>query len=210
MFDKRILTFFAAFALFTITAGGAYYWPENKGGQGNLPAFSPASVPAEVAAAFSAEFAALHVADTAMALPDLPLTGPDGNPVRIKDFAGKPLLVNLWATWCAPCVVELPTLKRLAEHYEGRLQVIGIALEAGKSHQDILSFLDQRGLGDFAAFMDLDGRFAGALSVKGIPTSFLIGSNGLILYRFEGDANWTSAESKAFFDVFLLNQGPNR
>ena len=166
--------------------------------------FVPPGVPKRVVEDFGGQFNGLMVAAEPMRLPDVPFLDADGKEVRIADFAGKPTLVNMWATWCAPCVVELPYLRQFADHYGDRLNVVGIALEQGKEPSQIASFLEKRDLGRFAAYVDKSGEFGQKLGIRGIPTSFLIGSDGLILYRFEGEAVWTGRESKAFFDIFLL------
>lgn len=211
MLHKRILIIAGAFALFALMAYGGYSLPR-KGDVSDGPkrAAPVHVVPEEIVGAFARQFAALRVTDQAISLPDIPVTGPRGKEARMSDFKGKPLLVNMWATWCAPCIVELPSLKTFADHYKDDLQVIGIALEAGKSQADVAAFVKKLGVGDFAAYADPEGAFAAKLALRGLPTSFLIDRDGLILYRFEGDAVWTSAESKAFFDVFLSNQKSNR
>lgn len=168
--------------------------------------FVPAGVPKSVSDKFAIQFNRMRKATEPMRLPDVPFLDADGKEVRISDFKGKPTLVNMWATWCAPCVVELPYLKDFAKHYEDRLNVIGIALEIGKKPEDIASFLEKRDMGDFAAYVDYSGEFGKNLGIRGIPTSFLLGSDGLILYRFEGEAVWTARESKDFFDIFLLQK----
>ena len=192
--------------LFIVSAVGGYFGPkayvswrkEKARADFVLPA-----VPQKEVDKFAAEFQKIYVATEPQTLPDVPLHMPDGKIVRISDFKGKPALVNMWATWCAPCVVELPSLEKLAKLYDGRLNVIGVALEQ-KPPAEVAAFLEKRALGDFAAHVDLTGEFSENLKVRGIPTSFLIGSDGQILYRFEGDADWAGAESRSFFDIFLL------
>lgn len=166
--------------------------------------FISPNIPQPVVEAFSVEFSALRVATTYQTLPDTPFKSADGKDRRVSDFAGKPILVNFWATWCTPCVVELPALEKLKNHYEGRLNVLAIAIEEGKTIQDIAAFLDKRRIGEFAGYLDPDGEISRNLSIHGLPTSFLIGSDGAILYRFEGDADWTAASSRAFFDAIVL------
>ena len=205
----RNKTIFIALAvvLFLVTALTGYYGPglwRAYTAEREKTAFVPPGVPKRVVDDFRPQFEKLLVADEAMRLPDVPFLDGKGNKVRISDFSGKPTLVNMWATWCMPCVVELPNLKQFADMYGDRLNVVGIALEQGKDPAAIVSFLEKRELGNFAAYVDKSGEFGQKLGIRGIPTSFLIGSDGLILYRFEGDAVWTGRESKAFFDIFLL------
>lgn len=206
MRNKKIFMAFAV-VLFLVTALLGYFGSDmwrTYTAEREKAGFIPAGVPKRVVDEFRPQFEKLLVADEPMYLPDVPFLDGKGNQVRISDFKGKPTLVNLWATWCAPCVVELPYLKEFTDHYSGRLNVVGIALEQGKEPAQITTFLEKRELGNFAAYVDKSGEFGQKLGIRGIPTSFLIGSDGLILYRFEGDAVWTGQQSKAFFDIFLL------
>jgi thiol-disulfide isomerase/thioredoxin len=202
--------FIAATIILFIVSGVAGYfgpdWLRNYNAGKQREAFVPAGVPVSVVEDFARTFQSLDKATEPKHLPDVPFLDKNGKEVRISDFAGRPVLVNLWATWCAPCVIELPYLQDFAKHYEGRLDVVGIAMEQGKTGAHIASFLEKRELSDFAAYVDNSGDFGKNLGLRGIPTSFLIGSDGLILYRFEGEAVWTSRESIAFFDVFLLQK----
>ncbi len=194
------------FAVFALSALAGYFGPpymEAWKQEREKKAFTPAPVAAEIAEAFSAEFSRMSAATEPDRLPDVPFYGVDGAEYKMSDFKGQPVLVNFWATWCAPCVVELPSLQKLADHYEGRLKLVGIALELQPDPSKIKSFLEKREVGDFAAYYDKNSAFMEKLALKGLPTSFLIGSDGLILYRFEGDADWASGKSKAFFDHLL-------
>ncbi len=74
------------------------------------------------------------------AAPDAPFKDPDGEDTSLGDFSGKPMLVNLWATWCAPCVKELPTLDALAAK-RGPIEVLAISQDMGP-HPSVVAFLD--------------------------------------------------------------------
>ncbi|PZO84234.1 MAG: hypothetical protein DI626_08410 [Micavibrio aeruginosavorus] len=166
-------------------------------------AFHPAPVPEQIYSAFAAEFPKASVSKVPEFLPDVVMKKIDGTEHRFADFKGTPTLVNLWATWCTPCIVELPSLQKLSEHYKGRMNVIAVSVDQGRDLAAISGFLEKRMVGDFAGYLDITGGFIGNPNISGIPTSFLIGSDGLILYRFEGDADWTSETARAFFDSFL-------
>ncbi|PZQ46108.1 MAG: hypothetical protein DI551_05730 [Micavibrio aeruginosavorus] len=205
---KNKIIFASVVALvFTLAALTGFYGPAKlKAYQGEKlqESFTPGSVPKLVLDRFSRQFAKVLVASEAQYMPEEPFLDPKSNTVRMRDFQGRPTLVNLWATWCAPCVVELPSLEKFEKHYRGRINVLAVAVEEGKDPGDIAKFLESRLLGDFAGYVDKGGRFASNLGIRGIPTSFVIGSDGLILYRLEGDADWTSPEVQAFFDILLL------
>lgn len=161
-------------------------------------------VPDDIFGAFAQEFSVVRAASEPMRLPDVEILAPDGKPFRLSSLdGGVPTLVNMWATWCAPCVVELPSLQKFGEYYKGRMNVIAISLDPMKKQEEIADFLLNRSLSDFAAYFDHTGKFGTELGLRGIPTSFLIGKNGQILYRFEGDADWTTPYAQEFFDFVL-------
>ncbi len=198
-----------ALVLFALSGVAGYFGPpayEQYRHEKRRDAFVPPGVPKSRTEAFARQFSTLAATTEPQNLPDEAFLTTDGKKVRFSDFAGKPLLVNFWATWCTPCIVELPSLHRIAEHYKDQMNVIAVALEPNKKPADIAEFLESRGIGGFAAYLD-DGDLLGKkLALRGIPTSFLIGSDGLVLYKFEGDADWASEESRDFFDVFLLQK----
>lgn len=195
-----------AAGVFFMAIGAGYWIPKMMDagvGQGDA-VFVPPSVPKKQTDAFARHFSAFHVATQPQFLPNETFLDHTGKKVRISDFKGKPVLVNLWARWCPPCIIELPSLEGLAKKYDGQIHVVAIAMEQGKGPEDINPFLEKRGIGSFAGYVDKSGLFATNLGLRGIPTSFLLGSNGQILYRFEGDAEWTGPDALEFFDVFLL------
>src|SRR5690349_20602316 len=86
----------------------------------------------------------VHRDNTGKPAPAAEFTDPDGKPVKLADFKGKPVLVNLWASWCAPCVKELPTLDRLAR--DGGVQVLAISQDTGP-HASVVAFLQGHQIG---------------------------------------------------------------
>jgi thiol-disulfide isomerase/thioredoxin len=204
---NKIIFGLVALCLFIASGVAGYYGPswlrERRAEEANA-AFKPAVVPKKQTDEFSRQFTNFLMAKEPMRLPDVPIQDMAGKRRKIEEFYGRPLLVNFWATWCAPCVVELPSLEKFRKRYEGRIDVMGVVLEETKTPEKVKEFLKRRGIGDFAGYLDDSGRFIRKLAIRGIPTSFLIGSDGQILYIFEGDADWTSPETTAFFDVFLL------
>jgi thiol-disulfide isomerase/thioredoxin len=117
----------------------------------------------------------------------------DGTDVRITAFAGKPVLVNLWATWCGPCVKELPTLDTLASK-SATIKVIAISQDDG-DQASVDSFLAGKKIGRFAAYHDKDMALSGALGVQILPTTVLFDAAGKELWRFTGDLDWNGPEA---------------
>jgi thiol-disulfide isomerase/thioredoxin len=120
---------------------------------------------------------------------------PDGGDISLKDFRGTPVLLNLWATWCAPCVKELPTLGRLAKAHEkdGALQVIAISQDSGP-HPSVVAFLDSKAP-ELAPYQDSTMALSGKLGAEVLPTSILFDAQGREVWRYVGDLDWTSAEA---------------
>jgi thiol-disulfide isomerase/thioredoxin len=121
---------------------------------------------------------------------------PQGRSVSLSDFRGKPLLVNLWATWCAPCVTELPTLDALAAREDGRLQVLAISQD-GDDRAKVESFLAEHKLSALEAYMDPKLALMPELGVEILPTTILYDSEGRELWRMAGVADWGDAGSAA-------------
>jgi thiol-disulfide isomerase/thioredoxin len=128
---------------------------------------------------------------------------PDGKPTRLANFTGKPLLVNLWATWCAPCVKELPTLDRLALSHEkdGTLRVLAVSQDFGP-HASVEAFLKKNRIEKLAAYQDAKSNLSAGLGAEVLPTSILFDARGREVWRYVGDLDWTGPEAAK-----LLSQG---
>ena len=124
--------------------------------------------------------------------PTISFNDPEGNATSLKAFAGKPTLVNLWASWCAPCVKELPTLDRLAQAQDGKLNVIAISQDMAP-HASVDAFLNEHKIATLDSFQDPKMALSGALNAEVLPTSVLYDSNGREVWRYIGDQDWTSA-----------------
>lgn len=121
----------------------------------------------------------------------IPFADPNGNQVTIGAWQGKWLLLNVWATWCAPCVAELPNLQKLAlTHNMPQLSVAAVNVDRGKTNGEINAFLAEKKIGGFAGYMDNTRALQTALRSKGIPMSYLIDPNGRIVATYRGAANW--------------------
>ncbi|HJS40482.1 MAG TPA: TlpA disulfide reductase family protein [Sphingomicrobium sp.] len=135
--------------------------------------------------------------------PDTVFNNPDGGEISLADFEGTPVLVNLWATWCAPCVKELPTLDKLAEGHavDGQLGVIAVSQDMGPQHS-VKAFLDKLGIRHVGAYHDATMGLSGALGVQVMPTTILYDSQGREVWRYIGDLDWSGAEAAS-----LLSEG---
>ncbi|MEX2642982.1 MAG: TlpA disulfide reductase family protein [Acetobacterales bacterium] len=127
----------------------------------------------------------------------------DGETRRLSEFRGRLVLVNLWATWCAPCVREMPSLDALQAELAGEgLTVLPVSLDRGGA-QVVRPFYEEHGLENLPVLADRTGGLFRTFAVRGVPTSVLIGREGQVLGRLEGDADWHSPEALALVRHFL-------
>lgn len=130
-------------------------------------------------------------------LPDLRFTLSDGTQKAVADYAGQGVVLNLWATWCVPCVAEMPALSELAAALKGmRVVVLPISSDRGGAPA-VERFYADRGLTGLPILLDPRAEAAHALNVRGIPTTVLIDSAGRERGRLEGAVDWTSKEAMA-------------
>jgi thiol-disulfide isomerase/thioredoxin len=118
---------------------------------------------------------------------------PAGEPVSLADFKGKPLLVNLWATWCGPCVVEMPTLDALAARERG-LEVLAVSQDmAGRDK--VAAFFAERKFDNLEAYLDPSLSLMAELEVDTLPTTILYDAQGREVWRMTGMEDWTAGRA---------------
>jgi len=134
------------------------------------------------------------------AAPDVAYTGGDGAPATLGDLKGKLVIANFWATWCAPCVKELPSLDRLAAKLDPeRFQVLALSTDRKAEKAD--AFLKELGIENLAADHDAKRALARAFKLRGLPTTYVIDAGGMVVAKLEGVAEWDSAEFVAWFEA---------
>lgn len=118
-------------------------------------------------------------------LPDL-----DGNPVSLADLRGRVVFLNFWATWCAPCRDEAPSLDRLYAALRDRgFEVVGVSIDAARDRAAIAEFQAEFELA-FPILVDPQKSAYGAYGATGVPETFLIDADGRLVERFIGPRNW--------------------
>ncbi|NIJ22147.1 thiol-disulfide isomerase/thioredoxin [Sphingomonas naasensis] len=123
------------------------------------------------------------------AAPTLPFTDAAGKKRTLADFRGKPVLLNLWATWCAPCVKEMPTLDALAAREGERLQVVTVSQDFEPAK--VAPFFEKAQLHKLPPFVDSDLAFGTQLGVN-LPATILYDSRGREVWRMLGENDWAS------------------
>jgi thiol-disulfide isomerase/thioredoxin len=136
--------------------------------------------------------------------PPVNFTDLAGKTVHLSDFAGKVVLLNLWATWCAPCRHEMPSLERLQARFGDKLAVVPISQDLG-GNKVIAPFISKLGLAKLNVYLDPKSTVGQAFKVEGLPTSFLIDRHGRVLGRVEGEAQWDSSKMLAVIEPLLAS-----
>jgi len=135
---------------------------------------------------------------------DKPFLTEKGDSVTLKKFAGKVVLVNFWATWCAPCIREMPSLDRLAARMAGDadFMVAAVSVDRGGAEK-ARPFLDKLGVSHLTLFLDPKMALAVAIGVRAMPTTFLIDRQGRVAGSLAGVAEWDSPEAQALIQSYL-------
>lgn len=147
--------------------------------------------------------------------PDFVATDLEGNRVALADLRGQVVFLNIWATWCPPCVEEMPSMQRLYEQLgpEG-LRIVGVSIDAalgstdsaGRPGGNIRAFVQEHGL-TFDIWHDPAGEIQRIYRTTGVPESFVIDRNGFIVKRVIGATEWDSIASVELFRRLLRERG---
>lgn len=128
------------------------------------------------------------------ALPALTFVDRTGKPVTLDDYRGQMVLVNLWATWCPPCVAELPSLEILNARLRDKgFAVVAIALDR-EGLEKVASFWDAREIEQLDFFWDKDRQVPSKWTYEGIPTSYLLDRTGKVIKTYNGAYKWDEEE----------------
>jgi thiol-disulfide isomerase/thioredoxin len=147
--------------------------------------------------------AAFVVKSAPEALPDVTFIDAKGQTRSIGDFKGKVVLLNLWATWCAPCRKEMPALDRLQmELGSDKFEVVAVSVDRSGA-EGARRFLDSIGTKQLALYAEPTARLGAALKAIGMPTTLLIDAEGREIGRLTGPAEWDSADAKALVQAAM-------
>lgn len=133
-------------------------------------------------------------------LPDFVFSDEQARDVTLERFAGKPILINLWATWCAPCIAEMPQLDRIAERYaKDKLQVLTISQDS-LGAEKVLPFFEARKFRHLRPWLDPENQFGFHYATGLLPTSILYDAEGREVARISGALDWEGEEAKALIE----------
>ena len=140
--------------------------------------------------------------------PDFTLTDPDGKKISLKDFRGKTIFLNFWATWCEPCREEMPAMEKLYQEHRNNNFVV-LAVNVKDRRQEALAFVKELKLTYPIAF-DPNGEVASLYGAWGLPTTYLIGPKGEGLARGWGPAEWYSPAARNLIKELLEEKNGRR
>lgn len=136
-------------------------------------------------------------------LPDLPFLDKDGKARSLKEWNGKVVLLNLWATWCAPCRKEMPSLDRLqAELGSDTFEVVAVSADK-TGVEGAKKFLDQIKVAKLGVYADPTVRIHSGLRAIGMPATLLLDARGREIGRLVGPAEWDSPEAKTLIKAVI-------
>lgn len=146
------------------------------------------------------------------ALPNIRFVDGKGQAVTLRDFRGKVVLLNIWATWCPPCRAEMPTLDRLRAELGGPdFEVVALSIDAGQQDLYLVQeFYLQTDIKSLGIYMDSSGKASRDLNIAGLPTSLLIDREGREIGRKIGPAEWDSPEIVKLIRGYLAPSGSNQ
>ncbi len=126
--------------------------------------------------------------------PAVTLVNADGGTAGLAAWRGRKLVLNFWATWCIPCVREMPSLQALAKATP-ELAVVPVSADAGGA-KVVRKFYAEHGITALPVWLDPDGKAGAAMGIPGLPTTFLIGADGDVRGMVEGGADWMALRPK--------------
>jgi len=125
---------------------------------------------------------------------------------RLADYRGKVLMINVWATWCLPCRVEMPSIEALNKTYASKgLKILAVSIDDPGTDATIRAFVKQYGL-TFEVLHDPKGKISDLYDITGYPETFIIGKDGVIRKKLMSATDWNSPEARALVDRLLAEQ----
>ena len=135
--------------------------------------------------------------------PEIIVNGMNGSPLKLSDLKGKVVLLNFWATWCPPCREEIPSMIKLNKAMTGKpFQMVAVSIDEG-GKPAIESFFQTSGFSGLPVYTDPDNRAAGTYGITGVPETFVISKNGIIVKKVIGPLAWDSPDVASFLEGLL-------
>ena len=133
---------------------------------------------------------------------DLKFKDNEGKEISFSDFQDKVLLVNFWATWCAPCIKEMPSLDRLKKKINKNFDVIAISVDRD-GVKKVKDFFNEQKITNLGKYFDIKNSLAKEMNLIGLPTSFFINKKGDLIGYFQGDMEWDNDTVIEFINYLI-------
>lgn len=138
----------------------------------------------------------LDIASRGAEMPDFTVTDPSGKSLKLRDLKGTPVLVNLWATWCGPCVLEMPMLDKLAADHAGKLRVLTVSQDM-QGAEKVAPFYAERKFAKLEPWMDPENNLGFHYNTGLLPTTVLYDAQGKEVWRMIGAHDWSGPRTTA-------------
>ncbi len=136
--------------------------------------------------------------------PDFSLPDLNGKMVRLADKKGKVIFLNIWATWCPPCVEEMPSMEKLHQQLKGEdFEILAVSLDKNGA-EAVLPFMKKHKL-SFTALIDSEETLKYKYQTTGVPETFIIDQNGIIIEKVIGPRDWAAPEVIGYFRKLIQN-----
>ncbi len=146
--------------------------------------------------------------ETGLPAPDFMLPGLDGKMVSLSGYSGHVVLVNVWATWCPPCVDEMPSMEKLYKELKGEnFEILAVSIDS-LGTKAVAPFMKKYNL-SFPALMDPDATIKTLYQTAGVPESFIVNQEGILIKKIFGPRDWATPEVIGFFRD-LIQKPPSK
>lgn len=124
--------------------------------------------------------------------------------VNLDDLKGQWVILNFWATWCPPCIVEMPSLQKLQDIYAGRgVKVVAVSLDRNMNGKKLREFMSSYQFGAISGYYGDWPTIKNQAEIKGLPTTYILSPNGQAIGVYSGDADWVSDDAITFVESLI-------
>lgn len=127
--------------------------------------------------------------------------------LRLSDFKGKTVMLNFWATWCGPCIKEMPSMEQLYRRFKDKGFII-ISIASGENKESVTSFIEKINI-TFPALLDTDLKVTDSYNVWALPTTYFIDKKGKIIGKVYGSRDWTTPAANKYIVSILEESSPD-
>lgn len=155
----------------------------------------------------SVEFTNQVTTESGIPAPDFTFPGLDGKMASLSDYKGKVALVNIWATWCPPCVAEMPSMEKLYRKFKREnFEILAVSIDETGA-KAVAPFMEKNRL-TFPALIDSKGAIKSVYRISAIPESFIVDKQGVLVKKIVGPVDWATPQVFRFFSSLIQKPTP--